>query len=73
MTELPRDLKHKNRSSLKARERHDANQAVKHAKKWQRIRDREQPDELKGAPGGIRSGNVTRTKSRASLRSKGHR
>lgn len=50
-----------------------ANRQRKHDARWQRIKEREQPDELRGAPGGIRSGNVTRTRPRASLRSKGHR
>ena len=73
MTGLPRDLKHDNRRATRVKERYVANKAAMHDNKWRRIKEREQPDENRGAPGGIRSGNVSHTKPRASLRSKGFR
>ena len=61
------------REMATATEKDAATRQRKHDEKWRRIKEREQPDELRGAPGGIRSGNVTTRKPRASLRSKGHR
>ena len=73
MTELPRDLKHNNRRATRAKERHTATRAAKHAEKWRRLDEMERSDPLGGATGGIRAGNVSRTKPHARVSSKGHR
>ena len=59
MTDLPRNLKRNNRTGIRARERHDANQQRKHDEKWRRIRETEKPDPLKskmGSPRGSTTG-----------------
>lgn len=70
---LPRELRHANRKARRARENHDANRQIKHDNRRRRFAEMEQADPLRGRSGGIRSGNVARTKPRASLRSRGHR